>query len=140
VEDWDVKTILLGFDGSEGAGRAADLAAALARKFGATVVIVSCFKRHLRTIEMGEKAFQEIQEANEWANQEVERLTDMGIPADKVVREGPAALAIVSMAESRQADLIVLGSRGRNSTSARLLGSTSEKVARGAAVPVLVAR
>jgi nucleotide-binding universal stress UspA family protein len=140
MEDRDLKTILLGFDGSEGAEKAATLAARMAAKFDASILVVCAFKRRRQGIEMGEKGAREIEEAHELAGQAVAELEAKGLRAEKVVLQGPAALAIVTVAEAREADLIVLGSRGRNPVADRLLGSTTEKVVRSATVPVLVSR
>ena len=46
--------------------------------------------------------------------------------------------AIVAEAKNENADLIVIGKRGRNPIQELLLGSTAESIARGALCPVLV--
>jgi nucleotide-binding universal stress UspA family protein len=140
MQNWDVKTILVGYDGSDGSRQAADLAANLATKFAAQVVVLCSFKHQSRTIESGAKATKEIEEANELADSVVQRLTYDGIPTEKEVLEGPAATAILTVAEVRGVDLIVLGSRGLTAVGELLLGSTSEKVVRHAKVPVLISR
>jgi nucleotide-binding universal stress UspA family protein len=138
--DWGPKSILVGYDGSEGARMAADLAANVASKFGASVVVMTSFKHQSRTIEPGMKATREIEEANEIADQMVKYLTDQGIAAEKDVIEGPASDALLNVAKVRDVQLIVVGSRGLNPVRELLLGSTSEKVVRHAHVPVLIAR
>jgi nucleotide-binding universal stress UspA family protein len=138
--EWGPKSILVGYDGSDGSSMAVDLAATVAAKFGAMVIVVSAFKHQSRTIEPGMKATKEIEEANEMADQMVKRLTDQGIVAEKDILEGPPADALLNVARVRDAGLIVVGSRGLNPVSELLLGSTSEKVVRHAHVPVLIAR
>lgn len=54
--------------------------------------------------------------------------------------EGVPAAAILAVAEELQADLIVLGTRGRTGLKRVLLGSVAEAVARHAAASVLVVR
>jgi len=54
--------------------------------------------------------------------------------------EGPMAEAILNVAESRGADLIIIGARGLSKIEGILLGSVSQKVIHHAACPVLVVR
>ena len=140
MAEWGPKNILVGYDGSEGARLAVDLAANVASKFGAKVVVVTAFRHQSRTIQPGMKATKEIEEANEMADEMVKYLTDQGIEAEKDVLEGPAPDALLTVADVRNAELIVVGSRGLNPVSELLLGSTSENVVRHAHVPVLIAR
>lgn len=53
-----------------------------------------------------------------------------------LVREGPVAQAIVSVAAKSQADLLVLGTRGRGGLQKLALGSVAEEVLRIAPCPV----
>lgn len=138
--EWGPKSILVGYDGSEGSRMAVDLAATMASKFEAKVVVVSAFKHQSRTIEPGLKATREIEEAHEMADQMVKHLSDLGVVAEKDVLEGPPSDALLNVANVRNVELIVVGSRGLNPVSELLLGSTSEKVVRHARVPVLIAR
>lgn len=57
-----------------------------------------------------------------------------------VVEEGQPEHRIVSAAEEREVDQIVIGSRGRSGLSRVLLGSVAETVVRRAPVPVTVVR
>ena len=54
--------------------------------------------------------------------------------------EGPAAEAILSVAQTREADLIVIGSRGLGSLQGLLFGSVGSKVAHYATCPVMLVR
>ena len=56
------------------------------------------------------------------------------------VLEEPAADAILRVAEVRQPDLIVMGSRGHGAVASLLLGSVSHRVLAHAYVPVTVVR
>jgi nucleotide-binding universal stress UspA family protein len=73
----------------------------------------------------------------------VEELTKAGIKAHGVVRStiyGYAAREIVEDAKSRDASVIIMGSRGRGDLAGLVLGSTAHKVIHLADRPVLVVR
>ena len=54
------------------------------------------------------------------------------------LHEGPEAESILKVAESRKADLIVMGSRGFGAVKGFLVGSVSRKVIHYASCPVMV--
>jgi nucleotide-binding universal stress UspA family protein len=66
------------------------------------------------------------------------RLGESGRSADSEMRDGDAAGEIVAAAEQRQADLIVLGSRGRTGLTRLLLGSVARNVLSGSTASVLI--
>jgi nucleotide-binding universal stress UspA family protein len=66
------------------------------------------------------------------------RLRESGRSADSEMRDGDAAGEIVAAAEQGQADLIVLGSRGRTGLTRLLLGSVARNVLSGSTASVLV--
>jgi len=65
---------------------------------------------------------------------------EAGIDADKLLLRGDAADEIVTCADSIDADLIVVGSRGHGAIANALLGSVSRAVLRESRRPVLVVR
>ena len=103
---------------------------------------------HLREREMGAKtgalAIDETtDEANAAVAASVEVLTQVGVKAHGEVRNtifGFAAREIVSDAIEVDADVIVMGSRGRGDIAGLLLGSTAHKVIHLSDRPVLVVR
>ena len=66
-----------------------------------------------------------------------EEARDWCRPREEVVGGRPWR-EILRVAEERQADLVVMGVRGRNPVDIALFGSTTQHVVRGARCPVLV--
>ncbi len=63
------------------------------------------------------------------------------LPAHEVVvSHGPTADTVIAEAQSRQADLIVVGTHGRRGIKHMLLGSVAERIVRTSPCAVLVAR
>jgi len=65
-------------------------------------------------------------------------LGQAGAGAEVLVLYGPPAEALVEAAEERDADLVVVGSRGRGAVARVLLGSTTDRVVHVSTRPVLV--
>jgi nucleotide-binding universal stress UspA family protein len=103
---------------------------------------------HLREREMGVKTGvltpdETTDEANAAVAASVEVLTRAGVKAHGEVRNtifGYAAREIVNDAVQVNADVIVMGSRGRGDIAGLLLGSTAHKVIHLSDRPVLVVR
>lgn len=64
----------------------------------------------------------------------------LGCETEEVVLTGKPSRQILSLAEDRRADLIVLGVHGRNALDRLLFGSTAEQLVRRATCPVLAVR
>ena len=101
---------------------------------------------HIREREFGRLGLtpSEPEEEVQQAIQDgVEALTQAGLFAQGEVREavyGHAAREIVKDAQKHDADIIVMGSRGRSDLTGLMLGSTAHKVIHLADRPVLVVR
>ena len=65
-------------------------------------------------------------------------LADKGIEVEASVLMGVHHAEIIQFAETRKADLIVIGSHGRGGWQHFVLGSVAEKVARKSPIPVLI--
>ncbi len=137
------QTILFAYDGSENAKRALACAQNVALKFGATVRVVTAFNPISRII--GNPAYEETVQretvqANMLAEEAAAQLRAAGLDPHIEVLEGPAADAILRVADVRGNDLIVMGSRGLGNAAALFLGSVSHSVLHGAACPVLIVK
>ena len=135
--------ILVAVDHSEMSDRAVRAARDLAVLSGGEVWVL-----HLREREMGAKTGvlridETTQEASDQVAASVNVLTEAGVKAHGEVRNtifGFAAREIVSDAIEVDADVIVMGSRGRGDIAGLLLGSTAHKVIHLSDRPVLVVR
>ncbi len=140
MEEWDIKTILLAYDGSEEAEKAAHLAWEVAARRDARVVVLSAFRPGSAIQSDIDVVGRRVIEARERAEAMVEELARMGVEGEADVAQGPAAGAILNAAAFCGADLIVMGGRKRNPFAKLLSRSTSKRVLRQATTPVLVAR
>jgi nucleotide-binding universal stress UspA family protein len=135
--------ILLAVDHSEISDRAVAAARDLAVLSQGEVWVL-----HLREREMGAKTGalvtdETTDEANAAVAASVDVLTQAGVKAHGEVRNtifGLAAREIVNDAIEVDADVIVMGSRGRGDIAGLLLGSTAHKVIHLSDRPVLVVR
>ena len=135
--------ILVAVDHSEITPRVVDAARGLAALSHGEVWVI-----HLREREMMGKtglltSSESIEASGADVRSTVDALTKAGITAHGVVRDtlyGHAANEIVSEAQERGADVIVMGSRGRSDLAGLVLGSTAHKVMHLAEQQVLVVR
>jgi nucleotide-binding universal stress UspA family protein len=144
--DW--KKICCPIDFSDASRAAMEVAADLARRTGASLVLLHAYPIPGYTFPDGSvvaspKMMQELADQaekhlDEW-RREAERLLGAGrVSAEKVVGE-PAA-EIVSFARSAGAELVVVGTHGRTGLEHALMGSVAERVVRRAHCPVLTVR
>lgn len=73
-------------------------------------------------------------------DESVARLRAAGRDAEPELRTGDAAAEIIGAAADRDADLVVLGSRGRTGLTRLLLGSVARNVLHGGTASVLIVR
>ena len=135
--------ILLAVDGSDHAVHAAEVAANLARcmKSELWIVVVYDFIPPF----LGEPNLQEAinarqHEARAFLKKAVAAVGDGPGEIHTEMLEGNPAEAIIDVAETRNSDIIVMGSRGLGRLAGLLLGSTSQKVVSLAPCPVLIVR
>jgi nucleotide-binding universal stress UspA family protein len=134
--------MMLATDGSAAAERAADFAAALAARYGARVTVlhtVPPVPDFLGEPNYSQKLEKTLGDARALVGDVAKRLRARGIAnVDAEIVEGPAASAILDMAETRAPDLLVVGTRGLSAWKGLVRGSVSQIVTQHAACPVLV--
>ena len=139
------RTVVVGTDGSETSFRAVDRAARVAADSDATLVIACAYlpeqpDQRAQDV-LGDEAYQIMGSAP--AEDSVGRARDRAVSAGatKIETEavqGKPVDALIKLAESRSADLLVIGNRGLNTLAGRLVGSVPLDVIRNAPVDVLV--
>lgn len=143
-DDLRLGTILVATDFSTGAAHATDMAIDYAKKFGAKLVLVHAYDTPITAPVFGEGyvlpdgLLDEIRKAARDKVEEAAReVGAAGVACEGVAVESPAAIAVVEEARERQADLIVMGTRGLTGLKHLALGSVAERVVRTAPCPVL---
>ncbi|MBE0697263.1 MAG: universal stress protein [Anaerolineaceae bacterium] len=138
------ENILLAYDGSDQAREAANLAGNLARsqKFAPVLWIVTVVDRSPR--ELGEPYLSQYIEKRTSSGQSLVRdavgLVGPGIEIHTEILFGSPAESILEVAETRDCDLIIMGTRGLSLLEGLLLGSQTQKVINHANCPVLVVK
>jgi nucleotide-binding universal stress UspA family protein len=130
-----MRRIMVATDGSEGAERAVDVAARIAKATDGDLFILNV-SGTLSGEEMEHltRAERDLGDALETlSNQILVRATDRahGVGLTRVrtrVAWGDPAEAIIAAAKREQADAVVIGRRGRGRLAGLLLGSVSQKV------------
>jgi nucleotide-binding universal stress UspA family protein len=142
----EVRTILVPIDFSSHADAVLEWAAHLAEEHGSKLVLLHAY--HLPVdFQQLEGAYlppdfwtQVKSDATEQLERCAQRLRDRGLSVETIVREGYPATAIEEEARDRNADLVVIGTRGHSGLKHLLLGSVAERVVQKAPCPVLAVK
>ena len=145
------QNILVGVDGSESAVKAVTVAAGLSKSFGAQltlvhVVQISAIAEQAINMSATEHLKENPKTIMEKLSQKVldearDQAVQAGASADKistVTADGNQAQQIIEAAKKNEADLIVVGSRGRGRLEGLLLGSVSQKISALSPCPCLI--
>jgi nucleotide-binding universal stress UspA family protein len=136
-----ISTIAVGTDGSATAGKAVDVAAEMAQRFGARLVLMSAY---------GETSAPrgDVDPELQWATNPAARMREIlertaselgarGIDCTARAEEGDPAKTLIELAKDCDADLLVIGNKGMER---RVLGSVPNTVAHRAPCSVLVVK
>lgn len=137
------ETILVGTDGSESSFLAVRRAAGIANAVGARLILASAYYKESadamaatrsdsQTVVGDSMAEEILGDAKAVAMEE-------GVEEPKLVlREGSPVEALIAVTTEEKADLLVVGNRGINSLTGRLLGSVPADAARQAQCDVMI--
>jgi len=148
-----MERILVGVDGSSASLKAVDLAAGLANKYNAELILLTVVPHFSPGVDPALEEYARVEHIQDPA-------TELGLAAAKTVLDharraaqatgasriaaepsfGDPAHEIITAAGDRGADLIVVGSRGHGRLAGLLLGSVAHKVISLAPCPTLVVR
>jgi nucleotide-binding universal stress UspA family protein len=135
------KRVIWATDGSEAADRAMPTARTLAAESGTPVLVVYCEEFTLPGKGGGSYPIYANEEDIEAKIQhQVSELSSDGVKATLEIarsRVGGAAHTLADVAEREQADVIVVGTRGRTALAGLLLGSVTQRLLHIAPCPVL---
>jgi nucleotide-binding universal stress UspA family protein len=137
------KRILLATDDSPDAREALRCARDLALRDGARVFVVHAFEpvpSYLGDPWRDRVTARHVAAGQEVAESATKVLQEAGVDVVAEVLEGPPAGAILNVAQVRECDLIVMGSRGHGALASLLLGSVSHRVLAHAHLPVLIVK
>ena len=141
------RSIVVGTDGSETADEAVRQAAELAALLGARVHLVCVYE----TAATGEGDEGSARSGNGWARgtrdavdatlaRSAAVFVAAGVDVDLYPQRGDPADSILDVAEERDADLIIVGNRGRTGAKRFLLGSVPNRISHHAPCAVLIIR
>jgi len=126
----DIVHILVGTDGSDGAGRAVELAARLAAGLRASLTIV-----HVVTLD--DPPLDAHNDHASIARVRAEELGALDVHSESLAGNDIAAI-IMEAARRGEVDLIIVGKRGLTRVTGLLLGSVSQKLVSAAPCAVTV--
>ena len=139
------RSIVVGTDGSETADEAVRQAAQLARLLGARVHLVCVYETPAGADRDDERG------GDDWARgtrdavdatlaRSAAVFAAAGVEVDLYPQRGDPADSILDVAEERDADLIIVGNRGRTGAKRFLLGSVPNRISHHAPCAVLIIR
>ncbi len=134
--------IVVGVDGSDGAARALQWAAALAGRAGASVLAVHVLTYNhalLRDLTPDTMHTWRRSLEHELKGRWIKPLSTTGVAHRTMLVDADSpADGLMEVGEREHADLLVVGSRGHGTITGRVLGSTSYRLTHQARRPVVV--
>jgi nucleotide-binding universal stress UspA family protein len=137
-----LSTVAVGTDGSATASEAVEVAAELARRFDARLVLLSATNKSPPAASSGGQeelqwAYDKDSRVREMLYRTEEDLKERQIDCTSMVEDGDAAAVLTRLAAECNADLLVIGNRGMQR---RILGSVPNSVTHKAPCSVYVVK
>jgi nucleotide-binding universal stress UspA family protein len=143
--DWNISTIVVGADGSDGSRRAAEHGAAMARHWGARILLVTVVRTPEGWWGIGgappspEALSTALVEGQQQVLKELEDHLDLdGVDYETIGELGDPVTRILEVCDDNEADILVIGKRGAGLAERVILGSTADRLTHLADCPVLV--
>ena len=135
-----MSTQVVGYDGTDGARAALDVAAGLAKELGDTLVVV--FAHQVSRLGGEVHDYEDaLLERGRGVLEEARSIgREAGVEIELVMRELSSAEALIDVADEHDARMIVVGSYGERPLKSALVGSTPTRLLHLAERPVLVVR
>jgi nucleotide-binding universal stress UspA family protein len=139
-----LRHLLVGVDGSGSSLAALDVAADVAEMLGGSLSVLYAFEcvPPFPVAPHGDRGGEGREGLREQALELLERaardIRQRGVGVQVVLRSGVPAQTLLELADDVDADLVVVGTRGRGGSADLLLGSVARTVADGARCPTLV--
>jgi len=137
-----MKNILVPIDFSEHSNYAVEVAMDLAKKNGATILLLHCVELPQRFVTETTSVLPEelffMKEASFNIKKVSETLSSQGVTVETLVETATLTNAVRILLEKESIDFIVMGSTGASGSKELFLGSNAEKIVRTSPIPVLV--
>ncbi len=144
LESDSLSTIFVATDFSETASLTLDRAIELAASHGAEIGLVHVMQPDLPPLAAPEMIvvppnYEEMlrEACTEGLALAAARVREQGIPVNQFLEQGRAAKRIIACADTANADLIMIGTRGNTGFKRLLLGSVAQEIVRTANKPIL---
>lgn len=143
-----MKNLLVPTDFTEHADYALEVAAAIAKKTGAKIYLLTIIDKIQTTPEQAKKrakalnleAASELKEVNKRLKEGVKKHQLQDVELLTVYKTESIYSTIIKYAEDYKAELIVLGAYGQSGAHESFIGSNAEKVMRSSYIPVLTVK
>lgn len=140
----NVKKILLPVDDSEYSSRAAEMAARVAKNFGADVIVLSCYRIYkvpqFDDDTLGRAMDALIKDRVDIIERQTAPLRELGVDYETQILGGRPSDLVAKFAKEQGVDLVIMGSKGRSDLEGLLIGSVTHKVLQATDCPVLVVK
>jgi nucleotide-binding universal stress UspA family protein len=138
----NIKKILVPMDGSKNSMRGLDEAIYLARQCHATItgLYVIPLSKPATNSQISHLEKYLLKNASQFMTKAKTRAAQNGIVFDDDITYGNEGPKIISYANSKSYDIIVIGSRGMGSIKETFLGSTSNYVLHKSKIPILIVK
>lgn len=138
-----IRTILVAVDGSEFSEKAVRYGCALGPPLSAEVILLHVVPMLVSATPyhdtVSDQPFLALQKVGEDILAKAKKIAGP-VPVTDLIDHGDPASRIIEIAEERDVDLIILGSRGLSGIRRLFTGSISDKVANQANRPVMIVR